>query len=369
MAGHSVCIDFRIDAAKIVNPVERKTLVQDILPIVEPFTGTLTEITSCELPDGSFIFIFSSNKKMTVTIKLYLEGVVCTTVEYYAKNVDEQIIQNGDGRNLEKQLTEKFNCDNAKVLPAIKRAPVINPYFTTSDDRILEYDVDEILFDEKSDFQRVQIYHTKSYGNMLVLDDLQNLAESDLSYTQGLMNKANENFGNKEILILGGGDGALLFELLKENPQFVTMIDIDEIVMKSCRKHLRSVCGDVLDNYDGKNYKVIVGDAIAYMKQYVKEKKVFDYVFADLTDVPISQTPRGEHWDFMRTIMELGTSLLKPNTGKYMTHAIGIQSENALKMFEEQFLKLPIKVKLNRTNDHVPSFKENWCFYQATRQS
>ena len=41
------------------------------------------------------------------------------------------------------------------------------------DDRILEYDVDELLFEEKSEFQKVQIFHTKSFGNILVLDDLQ----------------------------------------------------------------------------------------------------------------------------------------------------------------------------------------------------
>ena len=40
------------------------------------------------------------------------------------------------------------------------------------------------------------------------------------------MNKDNENFEGKEILILGGGDGALLYELLKEKPKFVTMIDV-----------------------------------------------------------------------------------------------------------------------------------------------
>lgn len=33
--------------------------------------------------------------------------------------------------------------------------------------------MDKILFEEKTDFQKVQVYHTKSYGNMLVLDDLQ----------------------------------------------------------------------------------------------------------------------------------------------------------------------------------------------------
>lgn len=52
------------------------------------------------------------------------------------------------------------------------------------------------------------------------------LAEQDLPYTHGLMNKDKEDFAGKDILILGGGDGALLWELLKEKPKFVTMIDV-----------------------------------------------------------------------------------------------------------------------------------------------
>lgn len=40
------------------------------------------------------------------------------------------------------------------------------------------------------------------------------------------MNKGEENYKDKTILILGGGDGALLNELLKESPKFVTMVDI-----------------------------------------------------------------------------------------------------------------------------------------------
>lgn len=42
-----------------------------------------------------------------------------------------------------------------------------------SDERLLEYDIDNVLFDEQSPFQRVQIVHSKTLGNMLVLDDLQ----------------------------------------------------------------------------------------------------------------------------------------------------------------------------------------------------
>lgn len=37
----------------------------------------------------------------------------------------------------------------------------------------MEYDVDKIIFDQKSPFQHVQILHSLTFGNMLVLDDLQ----------------------------------------------------------------------------------------------------------------------------------------------------------------------------------------------------
>jgi len=33
-------------------------------------------------------------------------------------------------------------------------------------------------------------------------------------------------FKGKDVLILGGGDGALLKEVLEEEPRFVTMIDV-----------------------------------------------------------------------------------------------------------------------------------------------
>lgn len=41
------------------------------------------------------------------------------------------------------------------------------------DERLLEYDIDEVVFEEISPFQKVQIVHSKTLGNMLVLDDLQ----------------------------------------------------------------------------------------------------------------------------------------------------------------------------------------------------
>lgn len=108
-----------------------------------------------------------------------------------------------------------------------------------------------MLFDEKSQFQHVQIGSTLNYGAVLILDGLVNLAEADVAYTHALMGKGRVDYGGKEVLILGGGDGGLLNELCKENPppKKVTMIEIDEMVMKACRKYMRGACGSVLDNY------------------------------------------------------------------------------------------------------------------------
>lgn len=119
-----------------------------------------------------------------------------------------------------------------------------------SDSRLLEYDTDIVLYDERSPFQHIQIIHCVNFGNLLVLDDFQSnayqnlssidsygtralvsckiadLAESDLVYTESIICRGVENYAGKEILILGGGDGALLYELRKEKPKMITMIEV-----------------------------------------------------------------------------------------------------------------------------------------------
>jgi predicted membrane-bound spermidine synthase len=70
------------------------------------------------------------------------------------------------------------------------------------------------------------------------------------------MQRGIENYEGKDICILGGGDGALLYELLKENPGNVVMLEIDDIVMDACNKYMNSICGDVLEKRKGDNYEV-----------------------------------------------------------------------------------------------------------------
>lgn len=67
------------------------------------------------------------------------------------------------------------------------------------------------------------MFYGKSWFKRFVVD----MSERDLIYTETLMQRGKEDYVDKEIVILGGGDGALLFELLKEKPKFVTMLEVN----------------------------------------------------------------------------------------------------------------------------------------------
>ena len=69
-----------------------------------------------------------------------------------------------------------------------------------------------------------------------------------------------------------------------------------------------SACGDVLDNYDGENYKIIADDAFKWLDKYKEEKKQFDVIFGDLTDIPIHDG--GSTWQFVRSILRSSLLLL-----------------------------------------------------------
>jgi spermine synthase len=90
-------------------------------------------------------------------------------------------------------------------------------------------------------------------------------------------------YDNSRILILGGGDGGLLKELLTLNdskPKEVIMVELDQLVMEACSRHMPSVCEPFLSKRNGPNYSVITGDAIKYMEN----QKASVYKVAILSD-------------------------------------------------------------------------------------
>ncbi|XP_055376286.1 spermine synthase isoform X2 [Condylostylus longicornis] len=362
MSANTVLFDFTIDPSRIGDDSLRADAVKLIRSELERIFSDLKFTYDMHTVDGYFVIL--SENKILITIRFYNQGLITINIEYYLEDAEESKLNFDTSKRLENTLAKKLKVLNGQILPPIKRGNLPR-YFPSSDERIIEYDIDKILFEERSEYQKIQIVHSKTLGNMLILDELQNIADVDLIYTETLMQRGIENYKGKEICILGGGDGALLYELLKEEPKYVVMLEIDELVMQACNKYMNSICGDVLEKRKGDNYEIIVGDCMDYMKRFIQQERKFDYVFGDLTDIPISETPTGEIWDFIRSILEHSFKILKPD-GKFLTHGNGSSCPESLRMYEDQLKLLKPPVKFTTAKAFVPSFMEEWVFYQVS---
>lgn len=366
MSANTVLLDFSLDPARINDEVSRKDIVRLCKEGLEKYLTGLKISYDMLTADGYLCILNEAGSGTIVTIRFFEQGLITINVEYYRKDGDEPKISFEQTRELENGLVQTLKFNHGQSLPPLQRGPLTR-FFPTADERVIEYDIDRVLYDKRSDFQKIQIVHSKSLGNMLVLDELQNIAEADLIYTETLMRRGVEDYAGKEICILGGGDGALLYELLKEKPKHVVMLEIDEMVMQACNKYMNSICGDVLEKRKDDSYEIIVDDCVRYLHKFSQEGRKFDYVFGDLTDIPISDTPTGEIWDFIRKILQASFEVIKP-TGKFMTHGNGVSCPESLKMYEEQLAKLEPKVSYTKCTAFVPSFMEEWVFYQVQRE-
>ncbi|XP_015591721.1 spermine synthase isoform X2 [Cephus cinctus] len=364
MVAHTVLLDFTVSVNVIADVEKRSNLKSTIANVLAEHFNGLKPLTESNI-DGSLLVLYTGPKGSLITVRGYIEGLVTVNVEYYKRDDEDALLTFEQWRYLEADVAVALNSQRSKRLPPVRRGTIYDLYLTLSDERLLEYDIDKLVFEARSPYQKVQIVHSKSLGNLLVLDELQNMSEADLIYTETLMQRGKEDYTGKEIVILGGGDGGLLWELLKEKPKFVTMLEIDEIVMKACSQHMTSICGDCLDKRKGDNYEIIVGDCFKALTHMIEEGRQFDYVFGDLTDIPISTTPQGDAWDFIRLILNSSMKVLKP-TGKYMTHGNGTSCPESLKMYEEVLTQLSVPVTFTKDHAFVPSFFEDWVFYQVS---
>ncbi|XP_013387645.1 spermine synthase-like [Lingula anatina] len=319
------------------------------------------------------LFIFTGTSGSHAVLRTYTTGLLTFDVQHFGEG-DEYEWNNGKYdmeaiKKLKKNIEDLFGSavENANSLYApIRRGGQVWTYGITADERLMEPDYDKVSFETNSPWQNIKIMHSRELGNVLLLDDDIMLGESDLIYTQtllGLGNPKRENYKGKEILILGGGDGGILHELLKENPKFVTMAEIDEEVIKACRVHMRSVCGDSMDKFEGNNYKIIIEDCIKVMKEDLEQGKKYDFVINDLTEFPVDKENYGFAYDFKTThlVMELALQLLKPQ-GKVLARGNSKSAVDYYPLVDEDIIKLGGQFK--RRDAYVPSFRETYCLYE-----
>ena len=120
----------------------------------------------------------------------------------------------------------------------------------SSDNLKLSLRVKSVLHSEKTKYQDLLIVDTYEYGKTLMLDGAFQLTErEEFCYSEMMAHVPLCSHKNpKRVLIIGGGDGAILREVLKhECVEKCTLIDIDERVIENSKKFLPTI-GCELEN-------------------------------------------------------------------------------------------------------------------------
>ena len=141
--------------------------------------------------------------------------------------------------------------------------------------------IKKVLVDMKSKYQKIQVFDTLIYGKILVLDGIIQITEKDeAAYSEMLVHPAIQILKNpKDILIIGGGDGAVAEEILKYNfINKIDLVDIDEEVIKISKKYLKKINKSSLTN---KKVNLFYEDALNFVSN---TKNKYDLIIADRPD-------------------------------------------------------------------------------------
>jgi spermidine synthase len=140
--------------------------------------------------------------------------------------------------------------------------------------------VKKVLHHEKSKYQDVLIFESTNHGNVLVLDNVIQCTERDeFSYQEMITHLAMNSHPNpKKVLVIGGGDGGVLREVVKhECVEEATLCDIDEAVIRLSKQYLPHMAA----GFNHPKVKVHVGDGFKFLDDY---KNTFDVIITDSSD-------------------------------------------------------------------------------------
>ncbi|KAG8524988.1 Spermine synthase, partial [Galemys pyrenaicus] len=181
--------------------------------------------------DHGYLATYINKNGSFANLRIYPHGLVLLDLQSYEGDAQgeeevESLLNRVEERM--KELSQGI-AGQVKRLPPIVGGGAIDRYWPTADGRLVEYDIDEVV--------------------------------------------GKEDYTGKDVLILGGGDGGMLCEIVKLKPKMVTMV---EMVIDGCKKYMRKTCGDVVDNLKGDCYQVLIEDCIPVLKTYAKEGREFD---------------------------------------------------------------------------------------------
>ncbi|ADC88804.1 spermidine synthase [Thermocrinis albus DSM 14484] len=142
------------------------------------------------------------------------------------------------------------------------------------------YPVSKVLYHGKSPYQEIMVVESPHFGKVLILDGVAQCDERfEFIYHEFMAHVPLYAHPNpQDVLIIGGGDGGVLREVLK-HPEVkrAVLVDIDKEVIEVSKKFLPTMAC----SFDDPRAIVINEDGYKYIQDYEGE---FDVIIVDSTD-------------------------------------------------------------------------------------
>jgi len=141
--------------------------------------------------------------------------------------------------------------------------------------------INKKLVNRKSEYQKIEIYESHKFGNVLLLDGCFMFTEKDHHYYHNkCFDLINQKNNRKEILIIGGGDFGLIKKLSTMNSiKSINLVEIDRMVLDLCKKYFPQFF-KIKKEFLNK-IKISFNDGYLWVKNTDKK---FDLIIVDNTD-------------------------------------------------------------------------------------
>lgn len=208
--------------------------------------------------------------------------------------------------------------------------------------------------------QTIDVVSTKEYGECLFLDgELQLSARDEYIYHEMLVHPAmNAAMQRSRVLIIGGGDGCAVREVLKwkgQGLEQITLIDWDSDMIQLFTHRYSFLNNESLQHPD---LHIRCQD----IREVLNESFEFDVILIDLKD-PDRETPASHN--LWRQLIRAAKRWLSPH-GSLVVNAGGVlpwETDTA------EWIALLLKTEFQGTSTtflpykvFVPSFGKEWCF-------
>lgn len=215
--------------------------------------------------------------------------------------------------------------------------------------------LEETYHSGRTDFQSVAVVRSATFGKMLIIDgDTQSSQADERIYHETLVHPAMAAaVDRRDVLILGGGEGATLREVLRyPDVRTCTMVDIDGQVVELSKRYLPEWGAGA---WNDKRARVIIGDALKFLRE---EEAQFGVVISDLTE-PLEDSPSHPLFnasvfrDIKARLVEGGVYALQASTAAFNNAALHAKMSRTLRKFFRHVASF---------STHVPAFDTEWAF-------